>query len=108
MITVKCLNKTQMTYIMEYHETMTAQQMSEVLHVEKYKVTLFCQVNLIQPAQVNRRRKVKDDYHIWRPKRRVGSPQKEEPKKPMRRPPAVYDNRSRSQTIDHYENLKVA
>jgi hypothetical protein len=87
---------------------MTAMQMAEHLKVEKFKVVLFCQVNLIQPAEETRRRKKKDDYHIWKPKGKVGSPKKEEGKEPIRRPPAVYSNRNRIQTIEHYENLKVA
>jgi len=45
MIHLKCLTVEQMDFILANHEKKNAQQISEALRVEKYKVKLFCQAN---------------------------------------------------------------
>lgn len=109
-VKVKCLDLRQMKYIMDNHLTMTAAVMADYLKVEHHKVTLFCQVNDIQPKEdrVTKFRKKKDSFHFHRPIRKRITRAPECEKSDFKRVKGVYGNRSQTEVINYYANLKIA
>lgn len=63
MIPVKCLNQSQMKYIMSHFKDMTAKEMADVIQVDEIKISLFCQVNDISPVPRKGNRKPIDTFH---------------------------------------------
>lgn len=63
MIEVKCLNQTQMKYIMAHHKQMTAREMADVIQKDAIHVSLFCQANGIEPLPRKGRRNTLDTFH---------------------------------------------
>jgi len=63
LVKVKCLNDHKMQFIMDNYQKKTAQDMADHLKIEKFHVILFCQANDIEPLQLPRKRKPKDDFH---------------------------------------------
>lgn len=63
MIEVKCLNQSQMKYIMAHHKDMTAKEMAEVIQKDDIHVSIFCQANGIEPRPRKGRRNTLDTFH---------------------------------------------
>lgn len=62
-VPVKCLNETQMDYILANHKDKSAMAIADHLKVEKHSVRLFCQANDIVPKPEGKQRKKQDSFH---------------------------------------------
>jgi hypothetical protein len=89
------LTPTQQSFIREHYRTMTHFAIGAELGLSENKVAYFCKLNNMRKAKTVRGSFVK---------RVKPAPAPEMVKPKIRRPPAVYGNTSREETIDKYLN----